>query len=182
MSETSKRRHVLADYCMGSGVDLGYGGDPIRPEAITVDLPRPYTRTGDELQPFAPQNLAGDARDLYWFRDNVLDYVYSSHLLEDFEDPLPVLMEWCRVLKEGGKLVLLLPDEQAYREHCRNTGQVYNVHHKNPTLSLESFLALVEGELDGLACIHFQDLVEGYSFEVVFRKMRETVGWRKERT
>lgn len=80
MSETSKCRERLKKFCIGYGLDIGYGGDPIIPGAITVDLAIPYTKVGD-----APLNLGGDARNLYWFADNSLDYVYSSHLLEDFD-------------------------------------------------------------------------------------------------
>ena len=169
-SETSKRRAVLAPFCRGIGVDIGYGGDPIKPSAVTIDLPRPYSHVGDH-----PLNLAGDARQLHWFRNGVLDYVFSSHLLEDFEDPLPVLVEWTRVLKKDGVLVLLLPDEQIYRQYCADTGQAYNVEHKNPDLSLDNFCAFIDKHLDGLLCIHSESPVAVYSFEVVFRKLKEKV-------
>ena len=57
MSETSRCRERLKKFCVGYGIDVGYGGDPILPSAITVDLPHPYTKVGD-----APLNLGGDAR------------------------------------------------------------------------------------------------------------------------
>ena len=44
-------------------------------------------------------SLVPKAKDLYWFRDGVLDYVYSSHLLEDYVDTEAVLREWLRVLR-----------------------------------------------------------------------------------
>src|SRR4051794_21358440 len=80
-SETSKSRERLAKYCEGYGLDLGYGGDPISFSAIRMDLPQPYTRVGE-----LPVQLGGKAENLYWFKDGVLDYVYSSHLLEDFHN------------------------------------------------------------------------------------------------
>jgi hypothetical protein len=88
-SETSKCRVRLAPYCTGCGVDLGPGGDPIIETAIRVDLPQPYSHAG-----VLPPQLTGDATKLVWFRDACLDYVYSSHLLEDFEDTKPILIEW----------------------------------------------------------------------------------------
>src|SRR6516165_1499209 len=119
-SETSKCRERLAPFCLGYGVDLGFGGDPITETAIRIDMPHPYARTGSyEVQ------LGGDATKLHWFNDNVLDYVYSSHLLEDFEDTRTILLEWLRVLRPGGRLIVFCPDEQVYREHCRRTGQGY---------------------------------------------------------
>ena len=122
-SETSKCRGRLATYCTGCGVDLGFGGDPINEAAIRVDLPQPYAHTGS-----LPVQLPGDASRLPWFRDGVLDYVYSSHLLEDFDDTKAVLSEWLRVLKPGGRLVLFCPDERVFREYCRRTGQPAHGH------------------------------------------------------
>jgi len=122
-SETSLRRAILAPWCQGNGIDLGFGGDPIHETAIRVDLQQPYA-TG-----IHPTQLAGDAARLHWFADGVLDFVYSSHLLEDFEDTAGILREWLRVLKPGGHLVILCPDEQRYRRHCETTGHPYNNHH-----------------------------------------------------
>lgn len=107
ISETSKVWHRLAKFCVGAGLDIGYGGDPIVPHAICFDLPRAYARYFDH-----PQHLHGDGGNLTCFRDTSLDYVYSSHLLEDFENTATALKEWFRVLKPGGKLDLFLPDEQ----------------------------------------------------------------------
>ncbi len=123
-SETSKCRHRLGKYCIGNGVDVGFGGDPINDTAIRIDLPSPYACAGH----YGVQ-LGGDATSLYWFNDNVLDYVFSSHLLEDFDDVEAVCREWLRVLKPGGKLVIFCPDEKAYREHCLRLGHELNPHH-----------------------------------------------------
>ena len=88
-SETSKCRARLAPYCMGYGLDLGFGGGPSPSPAIRVDLPQPYAYTGD-----ASVQLGGGAENLYWFKDGVLVFVYSSHLIEDYQDAEAVLREW----------------------------------------------------------------------------------------
>lgn len=163
-SETSKCRARLAPFCAGYGLDLGFGGDPIGPGAIRVDLPQPYTAVGQ-----APVQLGGDARDLRWFRDGTLDYVFSSHLLEDFADTAAVLREWLRVLRPGGRLVLFCPDEQRFRAHCRATGQPYNPHHQQEHFSL----AFVQGVLRDLGqerFVHAAPLVDEYSWELVCEK------------
>ena len=90
-SETSRCRYRLAPYCVGYGLDLGFGGDPITPSAIRMDMPTPYAYTGEYTV-----QLGGKAEDLYWFRDGVLDFVYNSHLLEDYVDTESVLREWLR--------------------------------------------------------------------------------------
>src|SRR5262249_45819253 len=131
LSETSKCRARLAPYCVGNGVDIGFGGDPITASAVRVDYPRPYTSVGHY-----PVQLGGDATHLQWFADGVLDYVYSSHLLEDFENTKSVLLEWLRVLKPGGRLILFCPDQAAYEKHCASIGEGTNPHHKHPDFSL----------------------------------------------
>lgn len=168
-SETSKARPRLSKFCQGNGLDLGYGGDPIVPSAITVDLPIAYTKVGGY-----PQNLAGDARKLYWFRDNVLDYVYASHLLEDFpaaETPR-VLREWLRVIKVGGVLVLYGPDQQAYLARCRRLGRTPNAAHKNEKFGLEYLKKVLEQDFPGrYSILHEIGLVDEYCFDLVVRKL-----------
>ena len=39
-SETSKHRDKIAPFCTGYGLDIGFGGDPVVPTAIRLDLPR----------------------------------------------------------------------------------------------------------------------------------------------
>lgn len=123
MSETSKHREKFLEYVQGNGIDIGYGGDPIVDSAMTVDMPKKYSSVGNK-----PQHLHGDATDLYWFADNVLNYVYSSHCIEDFEDTGSVLREWLRVIKKGGFLCILFPDEQVYRgkTSLRNIAHVHD--------------------------------------------------------
>jgi hypothetical protein len=171
MSETTLCRDRLAKYCQGNGLDLGAGGDPIVNSAIIVDLSAPYASVGDH-----PRNLAGNASCLYWFTDECLDYVYSSHLLEDFppEETLDIVLEWLRVLRVGGHLVLYLPDEQVYRAHCRKTGQDHNPSHSNPDFSLKWFEEFLLPSLPNVAVCHSAARVEAYSFELVIKKTGST--------
>jgi predicted SAM-dependent methyltransferase len=169
-SETSKARPRLSKFCRGNGIDLGYGGDPIVPSAITMDLPSPYTKVGAHAQ-----NLAGDARDLYWLKDNVLDYVYSSHLLEDFssKETAAVLREWLRVIKVGGVLVLYGPDQQAYLACCREKGNVPNPGHKVDDYGLRYIKEILELNFRGqYTIVHEIGLVDNYSFDLVVRKLK----------
>lgn len=135
-SETTKVRAILAPYCIGTGFDIGFGGDPIVPDAITVDLARPYTRVGA-----ARQILRLDARDLSPICDGCADFVYSSHLLEDFAWPdiHRAVAEWRRILRPGGLLVVCCPDERRYRAHCAARGEAPNEHHSIADFSLLSF-------------------------------------------
>ncbi len=166
-SELSLCRDRLNKFCLGDGLDIGFGGDPILSSAITVDLDVPYAEVGD-----SPQNLHGDARNLRWFRDGVLDYVFSSHLLEDFPEGEtgPVLMEWLRVIKPGGLLILYCPDEQRYRDHCRLKGQDYNKAHKVSTFGLDYVKKVLLLLGISYSIVHEDAHVDNYSFEIVVRK------------
>jgi predicted SAM-dependent methyltransferase len=163
-SETSKCRSRLAPYCEGYGLDLGFGGDAITPKAIRVDAPQPYADTGtDSVQ------LGGDASELRWFRDGVLDYVYSSHLLEDFEDTEGVLREWLRVIRPGGNLIVFCPDEQLYRGHCNRTGLIPNENHSHADFSLVKVKEILK-RIGGLKIVHERSPVDIYSWELVAKK------------
>jgi predicted SAM-dependent methyltransferase len=164
ISETSRCRANLAGFCKGDGLDIGFGGDPITPTAICMDLPKAYAKYLDN-----PQHLHGDARNLHWFRDGCLDYVYSSHVLEDFQDTAAVLNEWLRVLNVGGVLVLYLPDEQTYREHCREQGKPPSKHHSHDFFGLDFVKRILESRND-IEIVH-ENFPSGiYSFELVVRK------------
>lgn len=168
MSETSVCRTSLSRFCVGNGVDIGYGGDSITSSAITIDMAKPYNWVGKD-----PQNLVGDCRDLYWFKDSVLDYVYSSHLLEDFLELeiREILKEWFRVLRPYGLLILYCPVEKVYREHCKKTGQIYNLAHKLEEFSLDFVKKVLDDTGLKYEIVHEVPLTGTYSFELVVRKL-----------
>ncbi len=164
-SETSKCRARLAPYCVGDGVDLGFGGDPITIDAIRVDMPSQYGTVGT-----LRAQLRGNAAQLTWFADGALDYVFSSHLLEDFVETEAVLREWVRVLKPGGRLVIFCPDEQVYRAHCKQTNQPYNIHHVHAHFSL-AYVKELLARIGGTRLIYENPLVDVYSWDLVVEKL-----------
>jgi len=44
------------------------------------------------------------------YEDNSIDEIYAGHLLEHFSHTENVLKEWRRVLKEGGRITITVPD------------------------------------------------------------------------
>jgi len=167
-SETSKCRQRLSPFCAGSGIDIGAGGDPIVPTAVIVDLPSPYTTVGRKSV-----QLGGDARDLHWFKDGVLDYAFSSHVLEDFEQPEMVIREWLRVLRPKGRLILYCPDQQRYLTYCRKHRHTINPHHFHSDFSLAFVLNRLPAEIP---CeVEYQNAeVDDYSWELVLLKSEPT--------
>ncbi len=171
-SETSKHRDKLIKFCTGDGCDIGFGGDPITDAAVRIDFATPYASTGK-----APVQLGGDCRNLKWFRNDALDYVYSSHVLEDFPETetINVMLEWVRVLKPGGKLILLLPDQQRYLTHCRREDQPINPHHAIDHFSAK-YICDVASQMPELSLVTCNDDLGDYSFFVVFEKTASTHG------
>ena len=133
MSETRAARASLVQYCVGRGLDIGYGGDCISENAWSFDMPVPYTSVGNDRQ-----MLRGDCRKLYFVCDGALDFIYSSHLIEDFfyGDQIAIIAEWRRCLALGGVLILNAPDQRRFLAHCARTGQSTNENHKEPQYSL----------------------------------------------
>ena len=61
-----------------------------------------------------------EASELKSIGNDVYDFVLSCHSLEHIANPVKALMEWKRVLKAGGSLVLVLPDKRYTFDHKRN--------------------------------------------------------------
>lgn len=112
--ETAKHRHLVRSYCSGNGVDLGSAGVPVVPWAIQLDLPPDEYQAYNPTRGDAAIHWRGSALDLP-FKDNTLDFVHASHILEDFEHWATPLIEWDRVLKPGGHLIIAIPDHQRFR-------------------------------------------------------------------
>lgn len=139
-SETSKYRTLTVPYCKGNGLDLASGGDPVVPHAISIELDEPTYAYYNSNQP-ARGPLHYRDNNAIWnlpFKDNTLDFVYSSHLLEDFtRDKWPILLrEWSRVLKPGGYLVILVPEVERWNYAIRVLGQPPNCAHAAPEPSI----------------------------------------------
>jgi len=127
-SETSKVRHLVLPYCVGHGCDIGFGGDKIKKDdCIGIDYPTPYTKVGADKV-----DIGVDLhKEKIPVADNTFDYVYSSHLIEDFEDTSAILAEHIRILKNNGNLVLAFPDQQKYEAYCKKYHLMMNLSHKH---------------------------------------------------
>lgn len=135
-SETAKYRHLTAPYCSGAGVDIASQGVPVVPWAIQFDLPEnEFLHYSSGHPPASPIPLRGHA-DRLPFVDNSLDFVYSSHYIEDVYDWNPLLNEWIRVLKPGGNLIILLPDKKLWNEAIAK-GQPPNCAHRHESYAGE---------------------------------------------
>lgn len=106
---------ALVPWCRGRGIDVGCGHRKVTPECIGVDI----LAQGEEgahgvvkgQSSVADVHASGDA--LPMFRDGELDFVVSRHNLEHYVDVVKTLQEWRRVLRPGGVMGIIVPDERA---------------------------------------------------------------------
>jgi SAM-dependent methyltransferase len=103
-NEASKTRsvrgpHFENTYLRGKVIDIGCGPDPIVAHA----------------EPFDVQH--GDAQNIAAIRPNgVYDAVCSSHCLEHMRDVPGALQQWWALVRDGGYLILVVPDEDLYEQ------------------------------------------------------------------
>ncbi len=135
-SETAKYRHLTAKYCFtedgnpGCGVDVASQGDRVVPWAISFDLPVDEFNWYCSNHPAkGPIHLRGHA-DKLPFDSDALDFLYSSHLLEDYLEWEPIVAEWARVVRKGGYIIILIPDKELWGKALLN-GQPPNCAHKH---------------------------------------------------
>lgn len=135
-SETARYRHLTQKYCWlpngfpGCGVDIASQGDSVVPWAIGLDLPvTEFMVYCSNESPKGPIQIRGHADHLPFEADS-LDFVYASHIIEDFEDWNPILDEWTRVLHPGGYLIILVPDKARWAIALEN-GQTPNCAHRH---------------------------------------------------
>lgn len=114
MHESSKSVfHKIKDsryatrYIVGDGIDIGAGEDTIGQYYEFFPLMR--SCRGWDLPD-------GDAQMMASVADATFDFVHSSHCLEHMRDPKEALENWLRILKPGGHLVCLIPDEDLYEQ------------------------------------------------------------------
>lgn len=139
MSETSKYRHLTSKYCYradgqpGAGLDIASQGDPVVPWAWQLDLPpADFVRYSGGKVPTGIQ-LYGYGDKPLVVMDSSLDFVYSSHFIEDLsrERWVTLFRDWRQCLKPGGKLIILVPERTRWQAAIAN-GQCPNCSHYGP--------------------------------------------------
>lgn len=109
--EKIARRELAKELESGTVLDLGCGGNKIDPRATGVDI-RPNGTMGvgyNSLHASAGE-VACDVVELAPFEDKSVDGILAKHLLEHILDVPKALKEWGRVLKDDGRLVIIVPD------------------------------------------------------------------------
>ncbi len=66
--------------------------------------------------------------------------MYSSHFIEDVPDTAQVLRKFIRILKNGGNLILVFPNQEKYEAICNRIGQPLNPYHVHKDMGFEFML------------------------------------------
>jgi len=99
--------NFMRRYFVGQGVDIGGKPDPL---SLYHEL---FPLMGN-VKVWDWED--GDAQFMASVPDNSFDFVNSSHCLEHLQNPLEGLRNWLRILKPGGYLIALVPDEDLYEQ------------------------------------------------------------------
>ena len=125
------------------GLDLGCGDKDkdFSTEGLNIkgiDITRKGdTGVGGRKFTEADPDVTGDVINLP-YQDDSIDYILAAHIFEHLVDPIHSLMEWKRVLKPEGTLLLSVPNQE------KNNTQIMDcshVHVYTPE-SLSSLLSL----------------------------------------
>ena len=123
MNETSKamRRRLIenelqvfnwSEIFSGKGIDVGCGDDKI---------------WYDNCIPFDMKD--GDANCISKYFPAKFDYLHSSQCLEHMHNPYEAIIEWIKIVKSGGHLIVSIPDWDLYEG--KNWPSKYNPDHKS---------------------------------------------------
>jgi SAM-dependent methyltransferase len=102
MNETSKTKKLWGEFerkiLTGKGIDIGCGPDPIFPDVYGFD------------------KESGDANVITQYVHENFDFVFSSHCLEHMRNPREAIQEWWKLVRVGGHLFFIVPDEDLYEQ------------------------------------------------------------------
>ena len=65
------------------------------------------------------EQFISEATDLGFIDDEKYDFVLSSHMIEHSANPIKALMEWRRIIRSDGLMVLIIPHKDGTFDHCR---------------------------------------------------------------
>jgi SAM-dependent methyltransferase len=106
-SESKKIYPKIQQYLAGNIVDIGCGDEPVKEGVVGIDgrnFPHVNIQTPSlyDLDTKYPELL------------NSFDCCFSSHVLEHLPDHFRAILEWSKLLKQGGYFILYLPDGNYY--------------------------------------------------------------------
>lgn len=95
----------------------------------------------------------GEATSLDALASSSYDFVLSSHMLEHTANPIKALIEWTRLLRDNGALVLILPNK------------TYTFDHRRPVTTLDHLIADFKAEMKEDDLTHLPEILAMHDFQ-----------------
>ena len=64
--------------------------------------------------------IVNDAVNISHVQNESYDFCFSSHSLEHIANPLKAINEWLRIIKNGGYIIIVVPEKSVCFDHKRN--------------------------------------------------------------
>ena len=110
----------------GNGLELGPLHRPVKPHA---GMRMTYMDRADqetlkrEFPPVAehivPVDVIDDAETLATVADGRFDFLIAAHVIEHMRNPIGALVNWLRVVRDGGLVYLIVPDKRRTFDRLR---------------------------------------------------------------
>jgi SAM-dependent methyltransferase len=138
----------------GDGLDIGAGSDPVIPNVTTFD------------------QKDGDANLIDEYIHRQFDFVFSSHCLEHMHNPWDALPRWWKLVKPGGHLIVIVPDEDLYEQGYWPS--LFNDDHKHTFTQKEKSPLPVSIQVKRLIAtipnatlVHLEEQSNGYDYSLL---------------
>lgn len=116
--ERRKRYPEYKTYFTGSGIDLHLDSDCIGKFSVSFPI--------QSCLDYTP--AIGNIETIQNVLNEEFDFLHSSHCLEHVDNPVKAIKSWIRVVKTGGYLVVVVPDEIMYEKGAWPS--IMNTQHK----------------------------------------------------
>lgn len=96
-------------------------------------------------------NIIADGADLP-FKNDTMDYVLASHVIEHFFDPIAAIEEWLRVIRPGGYVFMVVPHKNRIYDILRPTTTVSELTDRHEgKLTRENYIVRADPEYEKLS-------------------------------
>lgn len=149
----------------GTIVELGCGARKTVPQAVGIDLIPKGDPCGN-IEGVSVADITANVTEPLPLAERSVDTIIARHILEHVRNPCKVLSQWKRVLKDGGRIIIAVPNQE-----IRNTIPLNPEHCNSYTPDCLSDMM----HLLGWKEISILDPKNGISFVGVFEKVMSEV-------
>lgn len=162
-----ERLAVLPYAKLGRCLEVGCGHRKTTSHSIAIDLSPGGQRgsVGNARGRISAADIAANGGHLP-IRSASFDVVIARHNLEHYVDTLATLVEWCRVVRIGGTVAVVVPDEERFEGRTVDLDPTH--YHSFSERSLRNLFEAVPG----LMVETTSPVILGWSFLLVAKRRR----------